>query len=73
MANHSTKQIGRKPEEKTVSKMDTLHDAWSVMKPFVKFSVKAMKLLTHALIYIVRHIPKPEESKPGKKDKVIRI
>ena len=53
--------------------MDTLHDTWKVMKPFVHFSVKAMKLLTHALIYIVKHVPKPEEHEKAKSSKVIKI
>lgn len=53
--------------------MDTLHDTWMVMKPFVHFSVKAMKLLAHALIYIVKHVPKPEGQKTGKSNKVIKI
>ena len=73
MATQNTKRIGNQPKEKPVSTIDTLHDTWTVMKPFVHFSVKAMKLLAHALIYIVKHVPKPEEHKPGKSDKVIKI
>ena len=54
--------------------MDTLHDTWTVMKPFVRFSYQALKVIAHALIFIVKHIPKPEEHKPnGKSDKVIKI
>jgi hypothetical protein len=74
MAKQNTKQIGQRPIQKPVTKMDTLHDTWTVMKPFIHFSVKALKLIAHALIFIVKHIPKPDEHKPsGKNDKVIKI
>jgi hypothetical protein len=74
MAKQNTKQIGQRPKQKPVTKMDTLHDTWTVMKPFIHFSVKALKLIAHALIFIVKHIPKPDEHKPsGKNDKVIKI
>ncbi len=54
--------------------MDTMHDTWRVMKPFVHFSFKALKVLAGALVFIVKHIPKPEEHKPAeKRDKVIKI
>ena len=54
--------------------MDTLYDTWRVMKPFVHFSFKALKVLAGALVFIVKHIPKPEEHKAtGKRDKVIKI
>lgn len=54
--------------------MDTLHDTWTVMKPFVHFSYKALKVIAHALIFIIKHIPKPEEHKANSKsDKVIKI
>jgi hypothetical protein len=59
-------------KEKPVTTMDTLHDTWRVMKPFVHFSVKALKVMAHALIYIVKHIPKPEDH-PKKDDRVIKI
>jgi hypothetical protein len=69
-----TKRIGQRPKQKPVTKMDTLHDTWTVMKPFVHFSYKALKVIAHALIFIVKHIPKPEEHKAsGKSDKVIKI
>ena len=71
MATQHTKRIGNRPKEKPVSRIDTLQDTWRVMKPFVHFSVKAMKLLAHALIYIVKHVPKPEEK--AAKDKIIKI
>ncbi|WP_428330619.1 hypothetical protein [Mucilaginibacter sp.] len=75
MTQQNTKKIGQRPVSKPVSKMDTLHDTWTVMKPFVHFSIKAVQVIAHALIFIVKHIPKPEDNKPaGKKnDKVIKI
>ena len=74
MANQDRQRIGNTPKEKPVTKMDTLQDTWRVMKPFVHFSVKALKVLAHALIFIIKHIPKPEEHKSaGKSDKVIKI
>ncbi|MDF2434436.1 MAG: hypothetical protein JWP44_4067 [Mucilaginibacter sp.] len=75
MATQTTKRIGQRPVKKPVSKLDTLHDTWTVMKPFVHFSIKAVKVIAHALIFIVKHIPKPEEHKParGKNDKIIKI
>jgi hypothetical protein len=71
MANQPTKRIGKRPAKKPVSKLDTLRDTWTVMKPFVHFSIKAMKVIAHALIFIVKNIPKPDEHK--KSDKVIKI
>ncbi|MDP9079164.1 MAG: hypothetical protein M3O71_17185 [Bacteroidota bacterium] len=70
MANQNTQRIGNTQKEKPVTRMDTLQDTWRVMKPFVHFSVKALKLLAHSLIFIVKHIPKPEDHK---NDKVIKI
>ena len=74
MIKQNTKQIKQSPKQKPVSQMDTLRDTWTVMKPFVRFSVKALKLIAHSLIFIVKQIPKPDEHKPaGKRDKVIKI
>ncbi|WP_295667695.1 hypothetical protein [uncultured Mucilaginibacter sp.] len=74
MASSTQNKIGKRPEKEPVPLMDTLHDTWRVMKPFVYFSVKALKVMAHALIFIVKHIPKPEEHPPeSKKDKVIKI
>jgi hypothetical protein len=74
MAQQNTKKIGQRPVIKPVSKMDTLHDTWRVMKPFVHFSIKAMQIVAHALIFIVKNIPKPDEHKSkSKNDKVIKI
>jgi hypothetical protein len=75
MAQQNTKKIGQRPVQKPVNKMDTLHNTWTVMKPFVHFSVKAMRVMAHALIFIVKNIPKPEDHKanPPKDGKVIKI
>jgi hypothetical protein len=74
MATQNTKKIGQRPATKRVSKMDTLHDTWTVMKPFVHFSIKAMRVMAHALIFIVKNIPKPENHKTSpKSNKVIKI
>jgi hypothetical protein len=74
MPASNQKRIGKRPVKKQVSTTDTLHDTWAVMKPFVHFSVKAMKVLAHALIFVVKNIPKPEEHKPASKsNKVIKI
>ncbi len=72
MAN--TKRIGRQQREKDVSLSDALRDTWTVMKPFVQFSIKATRVIAHALIFIVKHIPKPDvrEHRP-KNEKVIKI
>jgi len=74
MAQQNTKRIGQRPVQKQVSRMDTLHDTWTVMKPFVHFSIKAMKVIAHALVFIVKNIPKPDDHKPQpKSNKVIKI
>lgn len=74
MAQQNTKKIGQRPVSKPVSKLDTLHDTWRVMKPFVHFSIKAMQVIAHALIFIVKNIPKPDDHKTkSKSDKVIKI
>jgi len=75
MANQDTKRIGKRPATKPVSKMDTLQDTWTVMKPFVHFSIKAMRVLAHALIFVVKNIPKPSDNHKTtrKSDEVIKI
>ena len=74
MTTQNTKKIGQRPVTKPVSKMDTLHDTWTVMKPFVHFSIKAMRVLAHALIFVVKNIPKPDDHKSTRKsDKIIKI
>jgi len=72
MPPYNHKKIGQRPQAEQVTLSDSLHDAWVVMKPFVHFSIKAVKLIARTLIFIVRHIPKPEEHKPRAKDKVIK-
>lgn len=48
---------------------------FSVMKPFVKFGIGAMGVIGHALVGIVKAIPKPHDDddhrKPG--NKIIKI
>jgi hypothetical protein len=75
MSTQDKKKLGQSPVNKSVSNTDMLHDAWVVMKPFVHFSVKAMQLLAHTLIFIVKSIPKPEQHKPVENTdgKVIKI
>ena len=74
MPQQNTKRIGQRPVKKPVSHMDTLHDTWTVMRPFVHFSIKAMKVMAHALLFIVKNIPKPDSHKPEpKSNKVIKI
>jgi hypothetical protein len=75
MANQNTKYIGQRTARKPASKLDTLRDTWTVMKPFVHFSYKAVKLLAHTFIFIVKNIPKPEDIRQSnrKSDKVIKI
>ncbi len=77
MPQQNTKRIGQRPVNKKQQNninASTLHDAWDIMKPFVHFSIKAMRVIAHALIFIVKNIPKPEEHKPrGKSNKVIKI
>jgi hypothetical protein len=74
MTHQNTQRIGNRPVQKSVSRMDTLHDTWTVMKPFVHFSVKAMQVIARALIFIAKNIPKPDSHKPQPKDnKIIKI
>jgi hypothetical protein len=74
MASSTQQKTSKRPEKEHVSRIDTLHDTWRVMKPFVHFSVKALKVMAHALIFIVKHIPKPDDHQPkSKKNKVIKI
>jgi hypothetical protein len=74
MPASNQKRIGKQLVKKEVSNIDALRDTWTVMKPFVRFSIKAMKVIAHALIFIVKNIPKPEEHKPeSKSNKVIKI
>ncbi|WP_114937155.1 hypothetical protein [Mucilaginibacter endophyticus] len=70
MATNDIKRIGKHgPQAQQRS------NAWEVMRPFVHFGIKAVTAMAHTLIYIVKHIPKPDQLKPPerKSDKVIKI
>jgi hypothetical protein len=74
MSTQTKKRIGQRPVKKQPSNIEILHDAWQIMKPFVRFSIKAMKVIGYAAIFIVKNIPKPEDHKPQPKGgKVIKI
>jgi hypothetical protein len=74
MAPSTQQKIGKRPKKEPVTRIESLQETWQVMKPFVHFSVKALKVVAYALIFIVKQIPKPEEHQPkSKKDKVIKI
>jgi len=74
MPTQHKKRIGQRPVKKQPDNIGTLHDAWQTMKPFVHFSIKAMRVIAHAMIFIVKNIPKPEGHEPKSKDKrVIKI
>jgi hypothetical protein len=74
MSTSTRKKIGQRPEKEQVNVSNALHDTWRIMKPLVHFSVKAIKILAYTLIFIVKHIPKPEEHQPkGKNNKVVKI
>jgi hypothetical protein len=74
MDTQHTRKIGQRPAAKPVSRMDTLRDTWSVIKPFVHFSVKAIKVIAHGLIFIVKHVPKPGDHKEkNDSGKVVKI
>ena len=53
----------------------TPNNAWEVMKPFVRFGVKATGIIAGALITIIKHIPKPETKSTNhrKSDSIIKI
>jgi len=68
------KRIGRRPLKKQPNNIEILHDAWQTMKPFVHFSIKAMKVIGYAAIFIIKNIPKPDDHNPRPKNgKVIKI
>lgn len=70
MARKNVNKIGKRETE-----VQTAHNAWEVMKPFVRFGLKAMGLIAVALIAVIRSIPKPDGSKhPEHKDnKIIKV
>jgi hypothetical protein len=68
------KKIGQPKREKEITLSDALRNTWMVMKPFVQFSIKATKVIAHALIFIVKHIPKPDVHEDrSKNEKVIKV
>jgi len=75
MPSSNQKKIGKRPEKEQVTLSDTMNDTWRVMKPFVHFSIKALRVIGYALIFIVKNIPKLEDHKPAasKKNKIIKI
>jgi len=75
MAQQTVKKIGKRPVNKRPGNLEALRDTWIIMKPFVHFSIKALRVLAHALIFIVKNIPKPDDHKPvaKKNDKIIKI
>jgi hypothetical protein len=74
MRPSTQKKIGQRTKKETVTLQDTLHDTWRIMKPFVYFSVKALKVVAHALIFIVKQIPKPDGHRPNSKNtKIIKM
>lgn len=75
MAQQNTKKIGRRPVNARVSNADMPYHIWTVMRPFVHFSIKTMRVIAHTLIFIVKNIPKPEGRKPAENNnnKVTRI
>lgn len=73
MASKNIHQIGDRPVQKPVTKIDAFHYTWTVIKPFAKFSIKALQVLAQSLIFIVKNIPKTEHSDPPKNGKIIKI
>jgi hypothetical protein len=74
MATPQKKRIGQRPIQKHTDNIEILHDAWQMTKPFVHFGIKAMRVIAHAAIFIVKNIPKPDDHRPKSKgDKVIKI
>lgn len=75
MSTQNTKRIGQRPVTKPVSKIDTLRDTWTIMKPFVHFSIKALKVIAYGLVFIVKNIPKLEQNKASRarNNKMIKI
>lgn len=71
MAINNIKRIGKHGPQVQHQRSN----AWHVMKPFVHFGVKAISTIVHTLIYIIKHIPKPDSPKPSgqKGGKIIKI
>jgi hypothetical protein len=74
MGTQQKKRIGQRPLKKQTDNIEILHDAWQMTKPFVHFGIKAMRVIAHAAIFIVKNIPKPDNHGPkSKSEKVIKI
>jgi hypothetical protein len=74
MPTPHTKRFTQRPAKKRPTNIEILQDAWLVMKPFICFSIKAMKVIGYTMIFIVKNIPRPEDHKPQPKNgKVIKI
>jgi hypothetical protein len=71
MATNNIKRIGKHCPQVQPQRSN----AWEVMKPFVHFGVKATATIAHALIAIIKHIPKPDSHKPPQQTggKIIKI
>jgi len=52
---------------------DAGHNVLEAVKPFAVFGAKALGVLASALVHIVKNIPKPDDYKKAKNDKVIKI
>ncbi len=72
MATNQFKKIGKQKADAAEIHRHNL----SVMMPFIKFGVGAMKVIASTLIHIVKHIPKPghdDQPKPKPGGRVIKI
>jgi hypothetical protein len=71
MATQNIKRIGK--NDRQAQSQHT--NAWEVMKPFVHFGIKATAAIAHTLIWIVKHIPKPDKHQQEKSqnNKIIKI
>jgi len=71
MAANDIKRTGKRGPE-----LQHQHsNGWEVMRPFVHFGIKAIGAIAHTLIYVVKHIPRPDSLKPSEKKsgKIIKI
>ncbi|MGZ3756695.1 MAG: hypothetical protein ACXVAY_04555 [Mucilaginibacter sp.] len=71
MGKQTFKEIGNQQ-----SPQQTWKENWEVMKPFVRFSFKAMGLIAGALIGIIKLLPTlvaEKSQQPKKNDKIIKI
>lgn len=70
MATQNVNKIGKRETE-----VQNTPTAWEVMKPFVRFGLRAMGLIAVALIAVIRNIPKPDSRKQAehKDNKIIKV